>query len=201
MFLAPKCKNLSVSIKLFPGGSRFLAGYRLFKADTNRVTKTTFRTNANVVEFFMQKQGEPVSPCFVSFVQQMRKPLAISLLTLFVFSSLVPVKVQEAVKALPDLLEHYAEHLEENPDLTIIEFWELHYGSEYNQHQKDHDHSKLPGKNHSCCHVHSMVLAAIGQSSYGPHIPLNSAGDIHLVDEEALPSPHVHNIWQPPKSC
>jgi hypothetical protein len=149
----------------------------------------------------MQKQGEPVSPCFVSFVHQMRKPLAISLLTLFVFSSLVPVKVQEAVKALPDLLEHYAEHLEENPDLTIIEFWELHYGSEYNQHQKDHDHSKLPGKDHNCCHVHSMVLAITGQTSCASPVSFVAAGSIHLVDEEALPSPHVRNIWQPPRSC
>lgn len=149
----------------------------------------------------MQRQGEQVKPCFVSFASLMRKFAAISLLIVFAYTSLVPMKVQEAVRALPNLLEHFEEHLEENPQLTLMEFWELHYGSEYNEHKSDHDHSKLPCKDHNCCHVHSMVLAVVVENQFPLQVPSDASGAIHHIDEEMLPSSLVHNIWQPPKSC
>lgn len=47
---------------------------------------------------------------------------------------------------LPELVRHYAEHLEESPDTSLATFWAQHYGEQSKEHQSQEDHSKLPFK-------------------------------------------------------
>lgn len=154
-----------------------------------------------ITAFIFEAARRTVFHLLYYFCQPMQKSLAISLLLVFAYSALVPVKVQEELRALPNLLAHYQEHLEKNPAITIVEFWELHYGKDYLQHQQDHDHTKLPGKEDHCCHVHVLDLVAL------PHVidfelnPTASSGALLPSGDAAFACSHIRSIWQPPKPC
>lgn len=131
----------------------------------------------------------------------MQKPLAILLLTLFLYSSILPVNIQRAIRALPKLLLHYYDHRQEDEDISIVEFIKLHYGSEYETHKQDHDYSKLPGKEPNCCSIHSIILAAVNLAHLLDPLEPQYASIRFCVGEDVPPLAHVHNIWQPPESC
>jgi hypothetical protein len=89
----------------------------------------------------------------------MKNTIAKFLLVLFLFSALVPAQAKEELAKLPGLLEHFKEHQAESPGISFFYFWKMHYGEGFAQHQTDHDHSKLPGKEH-CDHLHAPTLVA-----------------------------------------
>ncbi len=128
----------------------------------------------------------------------MRRLIAIYLTALFLFSALVPVRVQEELAKLPSLLEHYDEHLVQTPDLTFPAFLKLHYGEEAAKHHSDHDHSGLPGKD-TCGHLHapSMALLPIAAVSSQP-IPA-TAPDRSVFSDQSYSFSLLNDIWQPPR--
>lgn len=131
----------------------------------------------------------------------MRRPLSILLLVIFSYSALVPGRIKDVVADLPGLVEHFYEHKAENPSITVAEFWEMHYGKGYAQHKKDHDHSKLPGKE-SCCHHHGGTqLATVEIESQARIVVFEGSSSLYSAPEYYLPSPYVQEIWHPPKTC
>ncbi|MCB0518536.1 MAG: hypothetical protein H6577_10165 [Lewinellaceae bacterium] len=129
----------------------------------------------------------------------MRKIIAIHLLTLFLFSALVPVQVQEELAKLPTLLKHFDEHKIQTPDLSLFAFLEMHYGEEFAQHRSAHDHSKLPGKG-ACNHLHAPAPAVL------PVAILTTASTPVAVAKQPVLSDQSytfilpHDIWQPPRA-
>ena len=100
---------------------------------------------------------------------------------------------------IPMLIEHYFDHQEENKDLTLFQYLNLHYR---NAHPKDADYAKdqrLPFKAHSDC-----------ASAISANYILTETFTLASPDIETEPKKEVYNneflinillskIWQPPK--
>ncbi len=129
----------------------------------------------------------------------MRKTIAIFLLSVFLFSALVPVQAQEELTKLPSLLEHFQEHKIETPGLTFLEFLKIHYGEEFAQHRSAHDHSDLPGKN-SCHHLHAPAIAVLPAVAFAaPNLQVSVAVQ-PLFADQSYEFTLFHDIWQPPRA-
>ncbi|MDN4013664.1 hypothetical protein QX233_14395 [Chryseobacterium gambrini] len=102
---------------------------------------------------------------------------------------------------IPVLIEHYLEHKEQNPKLTIGSFFKIHYDNPV----KDSDYTKdqqLPFVSHA---AHLIIVCT-------PATPFT----FQLSDKESNPiikskqtfyksifynKDILNSIWQPPKSC
>lgn len=76
-----------------------------------------------------------------------KKYFAISLFCIYLFST---TEMNQLLK-MPLLIEHYFDHKEENKDLTLFQYLNMHYT---NPHPVDKNHEKdlqLPFKSHSDC--------------------------------------------------
>lgn len=135
----------------------------------------------------------------------MNRLTCISLLLLYLFAVLVPAPVKSELGKLDQLVAHYIEHKGETPDLSLFAFFQLHYGEEFVEHQADHNHADLPGKESpgrshalACgCNVPALPAACalvIGIPAFGKHIP------IPTVD---TPNSSIFSsgIWQPPRQA
>ncbi|MBK9017721.1 MAG: hypothetical protein IPM82_28790 [Saprospiraceae bacterium] len=130
----------------------------------------------------------------------MKKNTANILLILFLFSALVPVQAKEELAKLSALLDHYKEHKAETPNLTFFQFYKMHYGEDFAQHQSDHDHSNLPMK-HQCEHVHLPSLALIPQPIINPlQQPELLKGNRPVFNDQSYSFSLPQDIWQPPRA-
>lgn len=130
----------------------------------------------------------------------MRQLISIHLISLFLFSTLVPVQVREGLVHLPEFLEHFKLHRLETPGISFFHFLQIHYGEDFANHQDDHDHSQLPCKAH-CNHLHSPTLVAL-QNLQALKLTLPCLGTINRPVFQGQPyhfSP-PGDIWQPPKA-
>jgi hypothetical protein len=101
---------------------------------------------------------------------------------------------------LPGLLEHFKEHRIETPGISFFQFWGMHYGEGFAQHQSDHDHSGLPMKHH-CDHVHALALALLPQQGFNPSYLLNAANsNQHVFIDQSYSFSLPNDIWQPPRA-
>jgi hypothetical protein len=103
---------------------------------------------------------------------------------------------------LPLIFEHFAEHQQENKQITILEFLKIHY---LNAPVKDKDYDKdmqLPFKTSGDC-ISSISPAFVPvsvQYTVSEPLEINSKKTFFLKDQFILSS-YLANIWQPPKSC
>ena len=129
----------------------------------------------------------------------MRKFFAISLLTLFLYSALVPTQVKEELAKLPTLLEHFGEHKIHTPELTFLAFLEMHYGEDFAQHRSAHDHCNLPGKSTSH-QLHAPALAVLPEvvisASSTPQVAMYRP----VFADQSYDFILLHDIWQPPRT-
>jgi len=129
----------------------------------------------------------------------------ISLLFVYLFAVLVPASVKDELGKLDQLIAHYIEHKAETPELSFFSFIQLHYGEEFAEHQSDHNHADLPGKE-SPDHAHALACGcylpalpaqcalAFGLPAFAKHIPF-PAGD------QLISSLYASGIWQPPRQA
>jgi hypothetical protein len=130
----------------------------------------------------------------------MKNAFAKFLLVLFLFGALVPVQAKEELAKLPDLLEHFKEHQAETPGIPFFQFWKMHYGEDFAQHETDHDHSKLPGKEH-CDHLHAPTLIAFQNLQDFPvGQPTIGEASRPVFQDQSYDFSLPQDIWQPPRA-
>jgi hypothetical protein len=130
----------------------------------------------------------------------MKKTVAYILLLIFLFGAFVPVQAKEELVKLSYLFDHYKEHKIETPGVTFFQFWKMHYGEDFAQHQTDHDHSKLPGKAH-CNHLlHAPVLVAFQDfQTLTPPQPIIGEASRPIFQDQSYHFSLPSDIWQPPR--
>lgn len=129
----------------------------------------------------------------------MKKFLAISFLTLYLFSS---TELHQLLK-LPFLVEHFIEHKEQNKDITLWQFLCLHY-AEKNVMDADYEKDmKLPFKSHDCCgnSIVAYITEAIPVFLFKEKPVYHEAKSFSIYEEAFCISSFHSNIWQPPKAC
>lgn len=102
---------------------------------------------------------------------------------------------------IANLIEHFQEHKKADSSISFWSFIELHYGSEFQKHQTEHDHSKLPLKN---THPSVSTLIVISDINYSP---LNINAQLAAPEQkQVMPSfnlsfisRNLTDIWQPPR--
>lgn len=99
----------------------------------------------------------------------------------------------------PLLVDHYLEHKNENKELSLLSFLEMHY---LNGNHIDADHDKdiqLPFKNFQDNHP-NVVLALPEQIVFfQPQITLDDELVPNFNKSQIFISSFLTNIWQPPK--
>ena len=132
----------------------------------------------------------------------MKNILAISLLSIFLFSTIVSSTIWGDMAKINNLIEHYKEHKKVDSNTSFWSFIDLHYGKDFQKHQTAHDHSKLPLKNTT-----PSVFAFIISDLDNPPFSI-SASCIESRTQQELPhfykrfvSQNLTDIWQPPRSC
>lgn len=109
-------------------------------------------------------------------------------------------ELHQLLKA-PLLIEHLIEHKEENSQLTLWQFLQMHYASE-NVKDKDYDKDmKLPFKTHDNCVASFIPVYLPTQKVVIIKPELFIENKYFKPQENLLPSTFLSNIWQPPRSC
>lgn len=105
----------------------------------------------------------------------------------------------EDVVRIPLLIEHYRHHTqEETPNISFIDFIEMHYFSD-TDHQ-DASHNSLP-LNHSgdIGHVHLSPAFTIPES-FRDFTQIVVEVELIIFSEEFIPNHNLDSIFQPPKT-
>lgn len=127
----------------------------------------------------------------------MNRSFASFFLFIYLFAN---TELHELVK-IGAFVTHFAEHKRENKDMTLLAFIQLHY---FSGNTVDADYAqdmKLPFKATDCNNAnasHTINLPDFFLQS--PVVALETV-KLPLYDPSALPSSHLSDIWQPPKSC
>ncbi|SUI97999.1 Uncharacterised protein [Sphingobacterium multivorum] len=137
---------------------------------------------------------------FRNFVY-MKKVLAIFFLTTYLIST---TELGQLLK-FPMLVEHYFEHKEKSPQISVIEFLALHYeGNHLENHPHDDDYDqdqKLPFIMHgtvlSFCFVYPQPI--FFESIH--KIDIQRSSKVVSFDDSFVSNQFLSAIWQPPKSC
>ena len=100
------------------------------------------------------------------------------------------------------LIEHYYEHKQQKGDLSLFDFFSLHYANEEHSRSDDAHQHKLPFKSHEAC-VGNSLIAVLFPVSYGALLrPVSLKGPVfHVIQEDFISSSFLSSIWQPPKFC
>lgn len=128
----------------------------------------------------------------------MKKGIAIFLLSVYLFST---AEAREFLK-FPVIFEHYQEHKQKDNDLTILDFFDIHYmhGSPFDE---DYDRDmQLPFK--------APVYSTVAAISFVPAVPIYfpTPKVCYLEMKQCLPFrlsgykySYHSSIWQPPRVC
>ncbi|MEY3051809.1 MAG: hypothetical protein RLY31_1594 [Bacteroidota bacterium] len=109
------------------------------------------------------------------------------------------MEAKEFIGSLPVLASHYQYHLRLHPSLSVQDFLQLHYGDRFQDHQGEHDHSRLPLK-HDCRMHHVLIHPAVvpEQNLPGWSFDLFPVA-IHSAAPLSVPFQFSGCIWQPPR--
>ena len=130
----------------------------------------------------------------------MKRMLVIFLLTVYMVST---TELSQLLK-FPVLIEHYFQHKEHSPHITVSHFLALHY----NHHLKGHLHRDDQGQEQKLPFISSSVLLFFCFVVTPPYF--FEAREIHDALHLKKPLPHddvfvktriLSSIWQPPKYC
>ncbi|MEO6683403.1 MAG: hypothetical protein ABIN48_11340 [Ginsengibacter sp.] len=102
---------------------------------------------------------------------------------------------------MPLLVEHYFDHQEENKDLTLLQFLNMHYT---NPHPVDKNHEKdmqLPFKSHSDCSSAISVNYIVSESILLDRPETEIIRKRAVFKNQFLVDPLLTKILQPPRPC
>ncbi|WP_374540438.1 hypothetical protein [Flavobacterium sp.] len=125
----------------------------------------------------------------------MKKYITLAFLCVYLFSM---TEVHQLLK-MPLLVEHYLEHKQENKQLSLLSFFEMHY---LNGQHLDSDQDKdmqLPFKNFQDNHP-NVVLALPEQITFfEPQPAVQDELIPNFNESQVFISSFLTSIWQPPK--
>ena len=131
----------------------------------------------------------------------MRRVLAILFLSVYLIST---TELGQLLK-FPMLVEHYFEHKEKNPQMTVVEFLALHYEGnhlENHPHDDDYEHDQqLPFIVHTDVLSISFVLTPPFSFEIETKIPVSEEPKALPLDDTFSDKNYLSAIWQPPKYC
>lgn len=135
------------------------------------------------------------SKVFNSYLCSVRKVL--SLIFLFIFLSAYTA-FGEVLK-LPLLIHHYIEHVQEDNDLSIVDFLVKHYSGKIQHHHKEnnHEHEKLPFKSSDSHFTH--IVSTIPQPAPSQTITITTKLKKTIHSQQDYSNACLNNIWQPPR--
>jgi len=127
----------------------------------------------------------------------MRRFSAAFFLIVFLFAN---TELHELTK-MGAFINHYKEHRQENRDLTLIDFIIIHY---FSGNIVDADYAQdmqLPFKTVDCSNsIPTVTLPLPEFFDFNPSVLIKSRA-LPPYDQSVLPSSHLDDIWQPPKTC
>ncbi len=127
----------------------------------------------------------------------MHKLMAGLFLALYLFGG---TTLHELVK-IRAFVAHFHEHRAEDPDLNLLEFIAIHY---FNGNIVDDDYARdmqLPFKTADLCHFCPTHLAPATAELEIRYLVALHRKCLPAYRPGELPSAHLSDIWQPPKSC
>jgi len=129
----------------------------------------------------------------------LKKYVAILLLSVYLLST---TEAHQLLK-LPYIFKHYAEHHQENDQISFLDFLDMHY-----MHGSPHDADyaedmQLPFKSTDKC---TFSLAPAYMPAFVVTISHNKAIElktprVFVYKQVFITSPSLSGIWQPPRSC
>jgi len=126
----------------------------------------------------------------------LKKIVAISLLSLYLFST---TELSQLLKT-PVLIQHFVEHREENKHLTLWQFLYLHYATSHGEDADHHKDMQLPFKtHHNCIAAFQNVVIPASNTIHNPVVDLKKR--LLHPDDQFISSSSLSNIWQPPRFC
>ena len=133
--------------------------------------------------------------CKLAATFEMRFSAAILFTGIYLFSF---TELHEILR-LPNLIQHYQEHLEQNESADLIGFLLSHYGGA--THKGDHDHQDLPFDAGHGMHSGHPAPVSIPEH-FETQFELYSEALSHMSEE---PPSRVYteyhlSIWQPPRA-
>jgi len=131
----------------------------------------------------------------------MRRVLAILFLSVYLIST---TELGQLLK-FPMLVEHYFEHKEKNPQITVMEFLALHYEGnhlENHPHDEDYEHDQqLPFIVHTDVLSVSFVLTPPFSFEIETRKLVGKEPKALPLDDAFSDNNYLSAIWKPPKSC
>lgn len=127
-----------------------------------------------------------------------KKLLVIFFLTIYMVST---TELSELLK-LPILIEHYIEHKETSPEMSLFKFLTIHYNDHSENHPKNHDYEqdqKLPFIAHSQTLSFCFIYPQPFYVEFKTFIKTKEISKIMPVNDNYLDNNYQTFIWQPPK--
>ena len=125
----------------------------------------------------------------------MKKWVFILLLSLYLLST---TELNQLLK-LPVLIEHYVEHKNLNPEMTLLAFFKMHYDHPV----KDADYKtdrKLPFIIHSTLSLVFTLNTDFSFEISGSDYKYFHIQNIPSLDENLYIKGYLQSIWQPPRA-
>lgn len=125
----------------------------------------------------------------------MKKWVSILLLSLYLLST---TELNQLLK-LPILIEHYVEHKNLNPEMTLVAFFKMHYDHPV----KDADYKtdrKLPFVIHSTLSLVFTLNTDFSFEISGSDYKYFHIQNIPSLNENLYIKGYLQSIWQPPRA-
>jgi hypothetical protein len=107
--------------------------------------------------------------------------LSIMLSVVLLAESILPSLELHELTKVSALLQHYEKHKLESPELTFLQFIEMHY-ADTEHHQQDHqNHDKLPFSHHQHHHNGTELVATFVASQVSERVLLVPLHEIDFI--------------------
>ncbi|MNN61431.1 hypothetical protein D3C81_1766640 [compost metagenome] len=131
----------------------------------------------------------------------MKRLLAICFLTIYIASA---TEISQLLR-FPLLIEHYFEHKEKNPTMSVLDFLKVHYkGDHLQNHPNDDDYDKdqrLPFMMHTAWYSAVFVCPQIVNIEIDNRSLPENNDNTPVRNDQFVDDTFLNSIWQPPKFC
>jgi hypothetical protein len=129
----------------------------------------------------------------------MKRILPVLMAGVMALESMVPGGDLGELLKIPELLVHYQLHRHEDQSLSLIGFFDLHYGDTGSHESDSHNHDKLPfgGHHQHNCQLHQVVYT-LPDPLATPSV-ITSPSETNEWAMQLSPFQTVTSIWQPPR--